>query len=109
MQLKQRWIINFEWCGKYAFCTSSRGTSFDLVQSKGQSENQIIGKNERKALNRALRFQELRPDILNITSMTRLTLDEAVKLGGYENARKMQMDLDKRAKARGKNLGMIKA
>jgi hypothetical protein len=56
-----------------------------------------------------LRFQELRPDILNITSMTRLTLDEAVKLGGYENAEKMQMDLDKRAKAIGKNLGMIKA
>jgi hypothetical protein len=56
-----------------------------------------------------LRLQELRPDILNITSMTRLTLDEAVKLGGYENAKKMQVDLDKRAKAIGKNLAMIKA
>jgi hypothetical protein len=42
--------------------------------------------------------------------MTRLTLDEAVKLGGYENAEKMQMDLDKRAKAKakGKNLAMIR-
>jgi len=80
-----------------------------LVQRKDQSEDQVIGRSERKALNRALRFQELRPDILNISSMTRLTLDEAVKLGGYENAEKMQMDLDKRAKAIGKNLGMIKA
>ena len=85
------------------------GKTFDSVQSKDQGEDQTIGKSERKALNRALRFQELRPDILNITSMTRLTLDEAVKLGGYENAEKMQMDLDKRAKAIGKNLGMIKA
>ena len=80
-----------------------------MVQRKDQSEDQVIGRSERKALNRALRFQELRPDILNISSMTRLTLDEAVKLGGYENAEKMQMDLDKRAKAIGKNLGMIKA
>ena len=82
--------------------------NFDSVQSKDQSEDQIIGRSERKALNRALRFQELRPDILDIASMTRLTLDEAVKLGGYENAEKMQMDLDKRAKAIGKNLAMIK-
>ena len=60
-------------------------------------------------MNRALRFQELRPDILNITGMTRLTLDEALKLGGYENAEKMNMDLTQRAKAVGKNLETIKA
>jgi hypothetical protein len=59
-------------------------------------------------MNRALRFQELRPDILNIMSMTRLTLDEAVKLGGYKNPEDMQLDLDKRAKAAGKTLAMIK-
>lgn len=59
-------------------------------------------------MNRALRFQELRPDILNIMSMARLTLDEAVKLGGYKNSQQMQNDLDKRAKAAGKTLGMIK-
>jgi len=63
----------------------------------------------RKAMNRALRFQELRPDISNIMNMTRLTLDEAVKLGGYENADEMQTDLEKRAKATGRNLSMIKA
>ena len=84
------------------------GKTFDSVQSKDQSEDQTIGRTMRKAMNRALRFQELRPDISNITNMTRLTLDEAVKLGGYENAEKMQADLDKRAKAVGKNLGMIK-
>ena len=60
-------------------------------------------------MNRALRFQELRPDILNITGMTRLTLDEALKLGGYESAEKMNVDLTQRAKAVGKNLETIKA
>jgi hypothetical protein len=84
------------------------GKRFDSVQSKDQSEDQTIGRVVRKAMNRALRFQELRPDILNVTSMTRLTLDEAVKLGGYENAQKMQMDLEKRAKAVGKDLATIK-
>jgi len=60
-------------------------------------------------MNRALRFQELRPDILKVKSMTQLTLDEALKLGGYENAEEMQVDLHKRAKATGKNLESIKA
>jgi hypothetical protein len=81
---------------------------FDSVQSKGQGEDQTIGKGERKAMNRALRLQELRPDILNITSMTRLTLEEAVRLGGYKDPEDMQVDLNKRAKAAGKTLAMIK-
>jgi hypothetical protein len=59
-------------------------------------------------MNRALRFRELRPDILNIASMTRLTLDEAVRLGGYKNSQQMQIDLDKRAKAAGKTSGLVK-
>jgi hypothetical protein len=84
------------------------GKRFDSVQSKDQSEDQTIGRGARKAMNRALRFQELRPDILNIASMTRLTLDEAVKLGGYKDSQHMQVDLDKRAKAAGTTLGMIK-
>ena len=86
----------------------SLGKRFDSIQSKGRNDDQTIGKLARKAMNRALRFQELRPDILNIMSMTRLTLDEAVKLGGYRNPKDMQLDLDKRAKAAGKTLATIK-
>lgn len=59
-------------------------------------------------MNRALRFRELRPDISNISNMTRLTVDEAVKIGGYKNPQDMQVDLDKRAQAAGKVLAMIK-
>jgi hypothetical protein len=40
--------------------------------------------------------------------MTRLTLDEAVRLGGYKNSQQMQIDLDKRAKAAGKTSGLVK-
>lgn len=86
----------------------SLGKRFDSVQNESQSGDQTVSKGARKAMNRALRLQELRPDILNIASMTRLTLDEAVKLGGYQNPKDMQLDLDKRAKALGKTLAMIK-
>ena len=86
-----------------------QGRHLDSIQNKDQTEDQANGRNMRKAINRALRFQELRPDILNITSMTRLTLDEALELGGYDDADKMNMDLTQRAKAAGKQLEAIKA
>jgi hypothetical protein len=58
-----------------------------------------MSKAERKhhaAIERANRLRELRPDIGNIRG--RLTVEEAVKLGGYESADMMDKDLARIAK-----------
>lgn len=80
----------------------------NTLQIMSQTEEISVTKNERKAINRALRFQELRPDILNINQMRKLNLNQAMKLGGYKDTEEMNSDLDERAKAKGKVLAESK-
>jgi len=59
-------------------------------------------------MNRALRFQELRPDVLDVKRMRSLSITDAVRLGGYKDSEEMNTDLVERAKAVGKAIGLIK-
>ena len=85
----------------YVLCIAL-GRRFDSGQNEDQSEDRIIGKGVRKVTNRALRLQELCPDLSTITGMTQLTLNEAEKFGGYKNSRIYEWTSTKEPRRQGK-------
>ena len=60
-------------------------------------------------MNRAARFQQLRPDVPNVQRLRSLTINDAIKVGGYKSSEEMNADLEERAKAAGKSLSLITA